>query len=120
MRSKILIPHHKLRRTYVALLALLTTATLAVPASASATVVLGAYTRALYGNSELAINELQTELGVEPQIAMYYQDWNPRWTTALINPKIISPLLRQGIVPMITWEPFLQPPWARQTKSAIR
>jgi hypothetical protein len=83
--------------------------TLIIPASAPASVALGVYSRGLYSDSELTIDQLHTELGTEPQIAMYYQDWNPGWSTALINPKIISPLVEQGVVPMITWEPSLAP-----------
>ena len=81
----------RLYRVLVVLLALLLTPALAVPTGASASVVLGIYTRTLYSDSELAIDQIHAELGIRPQIAMYYQDWNPEWTTALINLKIISP-----------------------------
>jgi len=93
------------RRSCLVLLTLLAGAAAVAPTSAPAGVVLGVYTRNLYDNSALAMSELRDQLGMTPQIAMYYQDWNPDPQTALINPAIVLPLVRQGVVPMITWEP---------------
>ena len=42
-----------------------------------------------------------------PKIAMYYQDWNEGWSTALINPRFVAPIVARGAIPMITWEPCL-------------
>ena len=67
--------------------------------------VLGVYTRALYRTPARAIRGLRSELGAVPQIAMYYQDWNEQWATALINPAIVDPLRARDITPMITWQP---------------
>ncbi len=87
------------------MLALVLGLVLVVPANASAAVALGLYTRAIYADSEQALEEVHDEIGIVPQIAMYYQNWDPGWETALINPKIVDPLVKQGVVPMITWEP---------------
>ncbi len=88
----------------MALLTILAGALL-MPTSAPAAVVLGVYTRTLYDNSALAIAQLRSELGAAPQIAMYYEDWNQEGPTPLVNREIIGPLIRRGIVPMVTWQP---------------
>jgi hypothetical protein len=113
-RSQMLQRHSTSRLAFLILLAFISMLTLIIPASAPASVVLGVYSRELYSDSGLTIEQLHTELGTEPQIAMYYQDWNPGWSTALINPKITSPLVEQGVVPMITWEPSSGPTVAGQ------
>ena len=51
------------------------------------------------------LDSFQQRTGVMPKIVMYFRDWNPSWSTALIDPKVTQPILDRGAVPMITWEP---------------
>jgi beta-mannanase len=53
-----------------------------------------------------SVRRFEQEAGIQAKIAMYYQDWNPHWSTALLNPKIIDPIYAAGAVPMISWTPF--------------
>jgi hypothetical protein len=94
------------RRTYITCLLPFVVMLVAAP-TAPAAVVLGVYTQTLAQETGPALDQFDAETGVMPQIAMYYQDWNPGWSTALINPRIVGPALARGAVPMITWEPFL-------------
>jgi beta-mannanase len=53
-----------------------------------------------------SLDSFQQRTGVMPKIVMYFRDWNPNWSTALIDPKVTQPILDRGAVPMITWEPI--------------
>ena len=70
-------------------------------------VALGANTTGITEDTSVALENFAARAGVMPKIVMYYQDWNEGWSTALLNPRIIDPILAQGAVPMITWEPLL-------------
>lgn len=90
--------------------------TLACATSASGAVVFGVYTQRLPRETGPALDGFALETGVKPQIAMYYQDWKPDWSTALINPRIVGPAVARGATPMITWEPFLSNGTAEEQK----
>ncbi len=86
---------------------------LSLPPGAGATiatpnpVVLGTNTTGITEDSGGALDNFATRAGVMPKMAMYYQDWYEGWSTALLDPRIIDPILARGAVPMITWEPRL-------------
>jgi beta-mannanase len=73
----------------------------------AAPVVLGANTTGITDDSGAALDAFAARSGVMPKIAMYYQDWNEGWSTALINPRFVNPIVARGAIPMITWEPNL-------------
>jgi hypothetical protein len=99
-----------LRRTAPVVLCFLlcpVTAMLASANAASAAVVFGMYNERLPRETGATLDRFKLETGLAPQIAMYYRDWNPRWSTALVDPSIVAPAATRGALPMITWEPFL-------------
>jgi beta-mannanase len=53
-----------------------------------------------------AIEGFESEVGAQPKIAMYYQDWDPNWSTALVDPRVVDPIYERGVVPMISWTPY--------------
>jgi beta-mannanase len=73
----------------------------------AAPVVLGANTTGITDDSGAALDAFAARSGVMPKIAMYYQDWNEGWSTALVNPRFVNPIVERGAIPMITWSPFL-------------
>jgi hypothetical protein len=79
----------------------------AAPHATAAPVVLGANTTGITDDSGAALDAFAARSGAMPKIAMYYQDWNEGWSTALINPRFVGPLVARGAIPMITWEPDL-------------
>lgn len=96
------------RRLFPLLLAglLLATSGAFAASSATAAVVFGVYTQGIAGDTGPVMDRFTSEVGVAPQIVLYYRDWNPSWSTALLDPRITAPILARGAVPMITWEPF--------------
>jgi hypothetical protein len=90
------------------LAALLTVGCLAGTSHAvAAPVVLGANTTGITEDSGAALDAFAARSGVMPKIAMYYQDWTEGWSTALVNPRFVDPIVARGAIPMITWEPNL-------------
>jgi beta-mannanase len=90
------------------LLGLLVVGCLAGSAHAvAAPVVLGANTTGITEDSGAALDAFAARSGVMPKIAMYYQDWNEGWSSALVNPRFVKPIVAREAVPMITWEPNL-------------
>ena len=85
------------------------TFTASIPAISRARdrVVLGVNTTGLTTETGAALDRFSAQAGVRPKIAMYYQDWDPHWSTALLNPRIIDPILARGAVPMISWTPLI-------------
>jgi beta-mannanase len=75
-------------------------------AETRAPVALGFNAATLTVDPGAAIEGFETEVGAQPKIAMYYQDWNPNWSTALVDPKIVDPIYERGVVPMISWTPY--------------
>jgi beta-mannanase len=73
----------------------------------AAPVVLGANTAGITEDTGLALDAFAARAGAMPKIAMYYQDWNEGWSTALLNPRFVAPIVARGAMPMITWEPDL-------------
>jgi hypothetical protein len=73
----------------------------------AAPVVLGANTTGITEDSGAALDAFAARAGVMPKIAMYYQDWNEGWSSALVNPRFVKPIVARGATPMITWEPNL-------------
>lgn len=75
----------------------------AVPASASATIQLGAYTPGAPANAQ-ALSEYASMVGRQPDIVMWYRDF----PQPLLYSNEISNLRATGQAPMITWEPYEQ------------
>ncbi len=78
----------------------------ASPAWARAPVALGFNSATLTVDPTGAIEGFEAEVGAQPKIAMYYQDWDPNWSTALVDPKILDPVYARGVTPMISWTPY--------------
>ncbi len=70
-------------------------------------VVFGTNTTGMAENTGHALDRVAAEIGRMPRIAMSYRDWNEGWSTALIEPRFIDPIVARGAVPMITWLPRL-------------
>ncbi len=77
------------------------------PSRADAQIALGVSTEAINTNTGASLDEFSQMVGVKPTIAMWYQDWDEHWSTALLNPRFTTPTTERGAVPMVTWEPFL-------------
>lgn len=69
--------------------------------------VLGVNTEGLTDRTGRSLKRFRHRSGVRPHIASFYQDWYPHWSTALLNPRFIQPMLAQGARPMISWTPIL-------------
>lgn len=82
-------------------------ATCSASADAGHPIVLGANTTGITDDTGRALSSFAARAGVTPEIAMYYQDWNPHWSTALLNPRFTDPISADGSVPMVTWAPML-------------
>lgn len=93
----------------LALVLTLTACAAAGPAAGSAhgRVVLGVNTANITTDTGAALDAVALKAGVMPKIAMYYQDWNEGWSTALLNPRFTQPILDRGAIPMVTWSPLL-------------
>lgn len=98
-----------MRRTAIAiaLLAVLALPPQAPASSAAQPVVLGANTMGMTEDTAGALDRFAAEAGRMPGIVMSYRDWNEGWSTALIEPRFIDPVVARGAVPMITWLPQL-------------
>jgi beta-mannanase len=70
-------------------------------------VVLGVSTEGITSETGKSLREFSSLTGATPRIAMWYQDWEEQWSTALLNPRFTVPTVEHGAVPMVTWEPFL-------------
>jgi hypothetical protein len=79
----------------------------AASAAAAVPIVLGANTEGITTDSGASLDNFAARSGVMPKIAMYYQDWNEGWSTALLNPRFVAPIVARGAIPMVTWEPDL-------------
>lgn len=75
----------------------------ALPATASATIQLGAYTPGAPANAQ-ALSEYASMVGRQPDIVMWYRDF----PQPLLYSNEISNLRATGQAPMITWEPYEQ------------
>ena len=69
--------------------------------------ILGVNTDGIGEHPGASLDAFKQRTGRMPQIAMFYRDWNPKWSTALVTPKIVAAIGDRGAVPMITWEPTL-------------
>jgi len=76
-------------------------------AQAETQIALGVNTEAINTSTGASLDEFAQLAGVMPKIAMWYQDWDEGWSTALLNPRFTTPTVERGAVPMVTWEPFL-------------
>ncbi len=81
--------------------------------------MLGANTMGMTEDTAGAIDRFAAAAGRMPRILMSYRDWNEGWSTALVEPRFIDPVVARGAVPMITWlprldsgDPILQPAYA--------
>ncbi len=74
---------------------------------ADAQVVLGAHTAGAGTEIGSTLESFAATSGATPKIAMYYQDWNESWKTALVDPRVVDSIQEHGSVPMITWMPKL-------------
>jgi Glycosyl hydrolase family 26 len=79
----------------------------AAGAAVPAPVLLGANTMGMTEDTGRALDEFAADAGRMPRIVMSYRDWNEGWSTALIEPRFIDPVLSRGAIPMITWLPRL-------------
>lgn len=79
----------------------------AASAAAPREIVLGVNTMGMTENTGLALDQFAAEAGRMPRIAMSYRDWDEGWSTALIEPRFIDPVVSRGSIPMITWLPRL-------------
>ena len=70
-------------------------------------VALGVNTVAIADDSGGALDAVRSASGARPSVAMYYQDFDPSWSTALVDPRVVTPIAARGAIPMITWEPWL-------------
>lgn len=70
-------------------------------------IALGVNTEAINTDTGPSLDEFANLVGVMPKIAMWYQDWDEHWSTALLNPRFTTSTVARGAVPMVTWEPFL-------------
>jgi len=75
----------------------------AAPASASATIQLGAYTPEAPANAR-ALSEYAAMVGRQPDIVMWYRDFG----RPLLGSNEIANLQATGQTPMVTWEPYNQ------------
>jgi beta-mannanase len=75
----------------------------AIPASASATIQLGAYTPGAPANSS-ALSEYTAMVGRQPDIVMWYRDFGQ----PLLYSDEITNFRATGQTPMATWEPYDQ------------
>ena len=76
---------------------------LAVPASASASIQLGAYTPGAPANAS-ALSEYASMVGRKPDIVMWYRDFGQ----PLMYSNEIGNLGATGQTPLVTWEPYEQ------------
>ena len=59
-------------------------------------------------------------VGAAPRIIMWYQDWNPDWSTALIDQRMVNAVTSRGAIPMITWQPQIGAGGVNQPAYALR
>jgi beta-mannanase len=76
-------------------------------AAAASPIALGINTAGISSNTAAALEEFKSQTGASPKIAMWYQDWDEQWSTALLNPRFTVPAVERGATPMVTWEPDL-------------
>src|SRR5215212_2657931 len=85
-----------------ATLTLLLAAALPAGAAQAAPLVLGVNTAGITTDTGAALDAFTTTSGVRPGIAMWYQDFNEGWSTALLNPRFTTPAFDRGATPMVT------------------
>jgi hypothetical protein len=90
----------------IALATLALSATGAQLAQAATPIALGVNTEAITTSTGRSLDEYAQLTGVMPRIAMWYQDWDEHWSTALLNPRFTTPTVERGATPMVTWEPY--------------
>ena len=76
-------------------------------ARAATSIALGANTERITTETGPSLEEFASLTGIMPKIAMWYQDWDEQWSTALLNPRFTTPAVERGATPMVTWEPWL-------------
>jgi hypothetical protein len=91
----------------LASIALAASAGPAIGSTAPLPVVLGMNTAGLAERPGPAIDRFAAEAGKVPRLVMYYRDWDPERTNALITPRILKPIVRRRALPMVTWLPRL-------------
>jgi beta-mannanase len=84
-----------------------TLVTCGATAQAASPIALGVNTPGINTSTGASLDEFSALVGTMPKIAMWYQDWDEQWSTALLNPRFTSPVTERGATPMVTWEPFL-------------
>ena len=87
--------------------ALACAAALAPSPALAGDVVLGANTEGITGDTGASLDDFAQRTGAMPGIAMYYQDWNEGWSSAILNQRFAQPIRDRGAVPMVTWMPML-------------
>jgi len=76
-------------------------------ASAITPIALGVNTDEITTHTGPSLDEFATLSGVEPKIAMWYQDWEEQWSTpGLLGAHVIPAVRERGMIPMVTWDPI--------------
>jgi hypothetical protein len=76
-------------------------------ARATTPIALGVNTDEITTHTGRSLDEVTTLLGVEPKIAMWYQDWEEQWSTpGLLGAHVIPAVRKRGMTPMVTWDPI--------------
>ncbi len=110
-----------LRRLPLIALAAALAAGLAAPAARAATRPVQIGVSPTGGPQDPASIDSWAQLtGVQPSIVMWYQDWYPGWTNALVVPRFMDAVTERGAMPMITWEPDIGSDGVSQPAYALR
>ena len=76
-------------------------------ASAVTPIALGVNTDEITTHTGPSLDEFATLSGVQPKIAMWYQDWEEQWSTpGLLGAHVIPAVRERGMTPMVTWDPI--------------
>lgn len=76
-------------------------------ASAITPIALGVNTDEITTHTGPSLDKATTLSGVEPKIAMWYQDWEEQWSTpGLLGAHVIPAVRERGMTPMVTWDPI--------------
>ncbi len=80
---------------------------LPVSAAQARPLILGANTEGLTDHPGASLESFAHKTGEKARIAMFYRDWDPQYSTALISPKLLRSIRAAGAEPMIKWEPTI-------------
>lgn len=76
-------------------------------ANAFTPIALGVNTDEITTHTGPSLDKFATSAGVEPKIAMWYQEWEEQWSTpGLLGAHVIPAVRERGMTPMVTWDPI--------------